>query len=84
VKNLYDSFPNKKIWLSDSNSVILRKTIADLSRRFVLIKLPVMSLRECAYFGTGKLLPKFDSIFDSEIHQKALDILKEIDISDLL
>lgn len=80
VKNLYDSFPNKKIWLSDSSSVFLRKGIADLSRRFVLIKLPIMSLREYVYFETGKTLPKFDSIFEPESRQKALEILKEVDV----
>jgi len=44
VKSLHDSFPNKKIWLSDSSSVVLRKGVVDLSRRFVVHNLPLMSL----------------------------------------
>jgi len=46
IKSLYDFFPDKKIWISDSSSIILRKGISDLSRRFVKVKLPLLSFRE--------------------------------------
>jgi predicted AAA+ superfamily ATPase len=57
VKALYDSFPNKIIWVSDSNSVILQKGTADLSRRFPLINMPLLSLREFVYLTTKKMYP---------------------------
>ncbi len=79
IKNMYDSFPNKKIWLSDSSSVLLRKSVADLSRRFVIIKLPLMSLREYIYFETGKILPKIENVFDQASFDIAKQILKEVD-----
>ncbi|MEJ5230090.1 MAG: AAA family ATPase [Pseudothermotoga sp.] len=79
AKNIYDSFPSKKIWLSDSSSVILRKGVADLSRRFVVVKLPLMSLREYICFETGKLLPKIENTFEERSFDMAKEILKEID-----
>ncbi|WP_372590313.1 AAA family ATPase [Fervidobacterium pennivorans subsp. carthaginiensis] len=80
IKSLYDSFPNKAIWLSDSSSIILRKGIADLSRRFVVHNLPLMSLREYIYFETGKELPKITDPFDKTSLQIVPEILREIDI----
>ena len=79
VKALYDSFPNKIIWISDSSSVVLRKGVADLSRRFVMIKLPLMSLREYIYFETGKVLKKLDSPFKDPLNHAA-DITRQIDV----
>ena len=79
LKALYDSFPNKTIWVSDSSSVILRSGIADLSRRFVLIKLPLMSLREYIYFETGKVIEKLD-FPSSDLSGYAANVIKQIDI----
>ncbi|WP_234946720.1 ATP-binding protein [Thermosipho atlanticus] len=52
IKSLYDSFPDKKIWISDSSSIILRKGIADLSRRFIKVRIPLLSFREYIYLAT--------------------------------
>ncbi|HEY8541947.1 MAG TPA: AAA family ATPase [Pseudothermotoga sp.] len=78
LKTLYDSFPNKIIWVADSSSVLLRKSATDLSRRFVLTKLPLMSLREYIHFETGIVIEKLN--FPSEdLLSYAADVLKQVD-----
>lgn len=54
LKAIYDDFPKKKIWVSDSSALVLRMGNADLSRRYVSIKMPMMSFREFLYIKTGK------------------------------
>jgi hypothetical protein len=80
LKSLYDSFPNKKIWISDSSSIMLHKSIAELSRRFVIISLPLMSLREFIHFETGKILPVITDPFSSELSDISMKILREVDV----
>ena len=46
IKALYDDYPDKIIWISDSSNLILQKAVSDLSRRFVQYKIPLMSFRE--------------------------------------
>ncbi len=46
VKSIYDSYPKNFIWISDSNSVILRKSTGDLARRFPKFSIPFLSFRE--------------------------------------
>ena len=82
LKVLYDSFPDKVIWTSDSSSVLLRKGISDLSRRFVLIRMPLMSFREFIHFETGKTLRKLSSPFEVSIDYAA-EALKEVDLMSL-
>ena len=60
VKSIYDSYPNRRIWLSDSSSLILRSGAADLSRRFPKLDLPFLSFREYLFLKQGTQLPKFD------------------------
>ncbi len=61
LKSLYDSFPNQTLWASDSSSIVLRKGLADLSRRFVVRRLPLLSLREFAILkGAPPDLPLLD------------------------
>ncbi len=55
LKAIYDDFPGKKIWVSDSSALVLRAGNADLSRRYVAINMPMMSFREYLYIETGKL-----------------------------
>jgi predicted AAA+ superfamily ATPase len=55
LKSLYDSFPDKFIWASDSSSLILRLGTHDLSRRFPSQYVPFLSLRE---YMTLRGLPK--------------------------
>ena len=58
LKSLYDNFPDRIIWASDSSSIILRKGIADLSRRYVFIHMPILSFREFLYLETEKKYPR--------------------------
>ena len=53
LKALYDDFPNKIFWVSDSSSLVLRVGEGDLSRRFVPMQMPFMSFREYLYLETG-------------------------------
>lgn len=59
LKSLYDDFPGKIIWASDSSALVLRAGGGDLSRRYVPINMPLMSFREYLYLETGKVLPKY-------------------------
>ena len=60
VKALYDAFPNKKIWISDSSSLILRMGSFDLSRRFLRIHVPLLSFREYIHLKDGIEFPIID------------------------
>lgn len=57
LKALYDDYPDHSIWTSDSSSMILRKGVADLSRRYVKIEMPLLSFREFLYLETGTEYP---------------------------
>jgi len=46
LKNIYDSFPDKKIIFTGSSSLHILKEKADLSRRTVIYELPGLSFRE--------------------------------------
>ena len=59
LKALYDDYPGKIIWISDSSSLVLRDGKADLSRRYVAIQMPLMSFREFLYLETGQTYPKY-------------------------
>lgn len=60
LKALYDDFPARSIWVSDSSALVLRSGIGDLSRRFVPIRMPLLSFREFLFLKTGILYPVFD------------------------
>ena len=60
LKALYDDFPDRFIWASDSSSLVLRAGTGDLSRRFVPLKMPLLSFREYAALRTGKNFPVFN------------------------
>ena len=53
LKALYDDYPNHHIWASDSSSLVLRTGVADLSRRYISLRLPLMSFREYIYLREG-------------------------------
>jgi len=59
LKALYDDFPGKTIWVSDSSSLVPRTGEGDLSRRYVPIRMPLMSFREFLYLETGKKYSKY-------------------------
>lgn len=60
VKSIYDRFPNKKIWVSDSSSLILRKGVGDLSRRMPKLTVPFLSFREYLDLAHGLAFKVFD------------------------
>ena len=53
LKALYDDYPNHHIWASDSSSLVLRTGVADLSRRYISLRLPLMSFREYVFLREG-------------------------------
>lgn len=57
LKALYDDFPTKKIWASDSSTLVMRRGVGDLSRRYVDISMPLMSFREYLYIESGEKYP---------------------------
>ncbi len=59
LKALYDDFPNKIFWVSDSSSLVLRMGEGDLSRRFVPMHMPLMSFREYLHLETGNAAAKY-------------------------
>jgi predicted AAA+ superfamily ATPase len=52
LKAIYDAFPDLSIWASDSSTLILRQGMADLSRRFLVRRMPLLSLREYLFLST--------------------------------
>jgi len=59
LKALYDDFPGKTFWVSDSSSLVLRMGEGDLSRRYVPMQMPLMSFREYLYLETGRIYPRY-------------------------
>ncbi len=53
LKAIFDDYPSKLIWISDSSNIILKNSVVDLSRRFVHIRLPLLSFREYIFLTTG-------------------------------
>ena len=60
LKALYDAFPGKRIWATDSSSASLESGVSDLSRRFVQIKVPLLSFREFIAIKFDHLFPVID------------------------
>lgn len=52
-KALYDDFPAHRLWISDSSTLVLRTGFSDTSRRFVPVRLPLLSFREFLFLETG-------------------------------
>lgn len=66
LKALYDDFPGRKFWVSDSSSLVLRVGEGDLSRRYVPMQMPLMSFREFLYLETGNVYSRY-KLGDPEI-----------------
>lgn len=79
LKLIYDSFFNLKLIFTGSSAVAIDNAQADLSRRAIIYKLPILSFREFLELETGKT---FASITLDELlahHQaKASDIVNQI------
>jgi predicted AAA+ superfamily ATPase len=74
LKAIYDSFPDKFIWVSGSSNLALKTSKADLSRRFVNYKIPMLSFREYLYLTEGiELEPINPFDFDISILKKLKD-----------
>lgn len=76
IKSLYDNFPKLKVIVSDSSILILRKGNADLSRRFPLTKLPLLSFREFLILKTGLSFSQFDPIQKQDIPKEYFEFEK--------
>lgn len=59
LKNIYDGFPDIKIFFSGSSSLDLIKGGYDLSRRVNMYQLPGLSFREYLNFTTGSHHPSY-------------------------
>jgi len=79
IKSLYDSFPDKKIWISDSSSIILRKGIADFSRRFIKVRMPLLSFREYIHLATGVKIDEIESPFTFD-REYIVSLTKDIEV----
>lgn len=67
LKALFDDFPAHSLWVSDSSALVLRSGIGDLSRRFVPIRMPLLSFREFLFLKTGTLHPATDPFIETKL-----------------
>lgn len=80
LKALYDDFPDKIFWVSDSSSLVLRAGEGDLSRRYVPIHMPLMSFREFLFLETGKSYSVYhlgDSFLPVEPDAELLNLFRD-------
>lgn len=77
IKNVYDDYPDKYIWISDSSNLILQKGMGDLSRRFVQYRMPMLSFREYVYLTEGIYYDPVD-VFSN--YEQLMHIIKGINI----
>jgi len=79
LKLIYDSFFELKVIFSGSNALALDHAKADLSRRAVMYRLPVLSFREFLELESGKKLPAFslEDIVENHV-SLAMEILGEL------
>lgn len=79
LKLIYDSFFSLNVVFTGSNAVAIDNAKADLSRRAIIYKLPVLSFREFLELETNE---KFETISLQEILEKhtthAIDILSKV------
>jgi len=78
LKAAYDAFPNKVIRASDSNAIVLRKGVADLSRRFPVYPMPLLSFREYLILILDRDIPMLDP-FDYNI-QHVRKLCREVNV----
>ncbi len=80
LKALYDDYPNKIIYISDSSNLILKRAVSDLSRRFVQFKIPLMSFREYIAFIEGVVV---EPVNPFDMDKNIIKQLKDININRL-
>ena len=80
LKAAYDAFPNHKILASDSSTVVLRKEISDLSRRFPVHTMPLLSFREFLMLKLNREIDPIDpfnpSMPDVQVLIKEIPVLR--------
>ena len=79
IKALYDDYPGNSIWISDSSNLILKKSVADLSRRFVQFRIPLMSFREYIFLTQDILIDTINPFYIDKnifVKLKNINILK--------
>ncbi len=81
LKALYDEFPDREIWASDSSQLSLQKGLADLSRRFLRIRIPLLSFREYLHLKTGIELEPFDPLDSAHINRRCQAVLQKVPVS---
>ncbi len=71
LKAIYDNFPNKFIWASGSSNLALKSSKADLSRRFIPFRIPMLSFREYLFLTRELELEPINPFeFDNSILNK--------------
>lgn len=78
LKAAYDAFPKHRIIASDSSTVVLRKEMADLSRRFPVHTMPLLSFREFLALELNRDIPQIDPFQPSAKEVQAL--VREINV----
>ncbi|WP_052296368.1 ATP-binding protein [Gracilinema caldarium] len=77
LKAIYDEYPDRILWISDSSSLILRSGTADLSRRFLQISMPLLSFREFLFLEYGTLYNPISPFSYTSTHISSLEIQPE-------
>lgn len=80
LKSLYDSNPKKIIIASDSSTLVLRKGLGDLSRRFVNKTLGFISFREYLWLKYGVELDGFswDQLISEKYYKQLECIINDL------
>ncbi len=77
LKALYDDYPHHYIWASGSSSLLLKMGVADLSRRFVQTRLPLLSFRDYIYLTSEILVPPVEFFNFQKDH---LELVRKVNI----
>ena len=79
IKNIYDDYPELKVVFTGSSILEIDKGESDLSRRAVIYKLPVLSLREYIAIDQGIVIKTYSLTNILENHKEiASEINKQI------
>ena len=80
LKSIYDTFPGMELLVSGSSALELHRGSRDLSRRALVVRLPVMSFREFLELRLGLELPVRTLEEIQELHEKQIpDVLAAVE-----
>ena len=77
IKNIYDDYTELKVVFTGSSILEIDKGEADLSRRAVIYKLPVLSLREYIAIDHGVMLKAYSLTEILENHKEIVSIINK-------